>query len=107
MALPSQLLVKNIQLEDGKMIPAAHFFEKVESSALELTEEELGTAEAVRVRSRWGCCGGGVHALGVCSGGRGACTPRVRMSWPQARRGSVLRVSPGPPSSAGSYRSTA
>uniref|UniRef100_A0A8B9YFW7 formyltetrahydrofolate dehydrogenase n=1 Tax=Bos mutus grunniens TaxID=30521 RepID=A0A8B9YFW7_BOSMU len=42
------LLVKNIQLEDGKMIPAAHFFGRAESSALELTEEELGTAEAVR-----------------------------------------------------------
>ena len=52
MALPSQLLVKNIQLEDGKMVPAAHFFGRAESSALELTEEELGTAEAVRVRSR-------------------------------------------------------
>ncbi|KAF4023767.1 hypothetical protein G4228_015965 [Cervus hanglu yarkandensis] len=42
------LLVKNIQLEDGKMIPAAHFFGRADSSALELTEEELGTAEAVR-----------------------------------------------------------
>ncbi|XP_055413679.1 cytosolic 10-formyltetrahydrofolate dehydrogenase [Bubalus kerabau] len=42
------LLVKNIQLEDGKMVPAAHFFGRAESSALELTEEELGTAEAVR-----------------------------------------------------------
>ena len=75
MALPSQLLVKNIQLEDGKMIPAAHFFGRAESSALELTEEELGTAEAVRVGSRWGCCGGGMHALGVCSGGAGRAHP--------------------------------
>lgn len=57
-ALPSQLLVKNIQLEDGKMIPAAHFFGRADNSALELTEEELGTAEAVRVRSRQGCRGG-------------------------------------------------
>ncbi|XP_032698674.1 cytosolic 10-formyltetrahydrofolate dehydrogenase isoform X2 [Lontra canadensis] len=46
-----QLLVKNIQLEDGKMIPASHFFKGADSSALELTEEELVIAEAVR--SAW------------------------------------------------------
>uniref|UniRef100_A0A2K6F2J3 Aldehyde dehydrogenase 1 family member L1 n=2 Tax=Propithecus coquereli TaxID=379532 RepID=A0A2K6F2J3_PROCO len=46
-----QLLVKNIQLEDGKMIPASNFFKGADSSALELTEEELVTAEAVR--SAW------------------------------------------------------
>ena len=40
------------------MIPAAHFFGRADNSALELTEEELGTAEAVRVRSRQGCRGG-------------------------------------------------
>ncbi|XP_012513833.1 PREDICTED: cytosolic 10-formyltetrahydrofolate dehydrogenase [Propithecus coquereli] len=45
------LLVKNIQLEDGKMIPASNFFKGADSSALELTEEELVTAEAVR--SAW------------------------------------------------------
>ncbi|XP_064446967.1 cytosolic 10-formyltetrahydrofolate dehydrogenase isoform X2 [Mirounga angustirostris] len=45
------LLVKNIQLEDGKMIPASHFFKGVDSNALELTEEELVMAEAVR--SAW------------------------------------------------------
>uniref|UniRef100_A0A8C0TT69 10-formyltetrahydrofolate dehydrogenase n=1 Tax=Canis lupus familiaris TaxID=9615 RepID=A0A8C0TT69_CANLF len=45
------LLVKNIQLEDGKMIPASHFFTGAESSALELSEEELVMAEAVR--SAW------------------------------------------------------
>jgi hypothetical protein len=45
-----QLLVKNIQLEDGKMMPASQFFKGSASSALELTEEELATAEAVRVR---------------------------------------------------------
>lgn len=49
-ALFLQLLVKNIQLEDGKMIPASHFFTGAESSALELSEEELVMAEAVRVR---------------------------------------------------------
>lgn len=45
-----QLLVKNIQLEDGKMMPASQFFKGSASSALELTEEELAIAEAVRVR---------------------------------------------------------
>uniref|UniRef100_A0A452UDS4 10-formyltetrahydrofolate dehydrogenase n=1 Tax=Ursus maritimus TaxID=29073 RepID=A0A452UDS4_URSMA len=45
------LLVKNIQLEDGKMIPASHFFKGADSNALELTEEELVMAEAVR--SAW------------------------------------------------------
>uniref|UniRef100_A0A452UDH0 10-formyltetrahydrofolate dehydrogenase n=1 Tax=Ursus maritimus TaxID=29073 RepID=A0A452UDH0_URSMA len=40
------LLVKNIQLEDGKMIPASHFFKGADSNALELTEEELVMAEA-------------------------------------------------------------
>lgn len=44
-----QLLVKNIQLEGGKMIPASHLFRGADSSTLELTEEELVTAEAVRV----------------------------------------------------------
>lgn len=50
-----QLLVKNIQLEDGKMIPASHFFRGEDSSALELTEAELVTMEAVRVRPLQGC----------------------------------------------------
>lgn len=45
-----QLLVKNIQLEDGKMMPASQFFKGSASSALELTEAELATAEAMRVR---------------------------------------------------------
>lgn len=45
-----QLLVKNIQLEDGKMMPASQFFKGSASSDLELTEAELATAEAVRVR---------------------------------------------------------
>ncbi|GAB1291069.1 Cytosolic 10-formyltetrahydrofolate dehydrogenase [Apodemus speciosus] len=45
------LLVKNIQLEDGKMMPASQFFKGSDNSALELTEAELVTAEAVR--SSW------------------------------------------------------
>lgn len=49
-----QLLVKNIQLEDGKMIPASHFFRGEDNSALELTEAELVTMEAVRVRDHFG-----------------------------------------------------
>ncbi|XP_028617343.1 cytosolic 10-formyltetrahydrofolate dehydrogenase, partial [Grammomys surdaster] len=42
------LLVKNIQLEDGKMMPASQFFKGSASSALELTEAEMAMAEAVR-----------------------------------------------------------
>ncbi|KAM9099212.1 cytosolic 10-formyltetrahydrofolate dehydrogenase [Sarcophilus harrisii] len=42
------LVVKNIQLEDGKMIPASNFFKSADSSTLELTEEEMVTAEAIR-----------------------------------------------------------
>nr|KAF6421647.1 aldehyde dehydrogenase 1 family member L1 [Rousettus aegyptiacus] len=42
------LLVKNIQLEDGKMIPASKFFGREDNDTLELTEAELVTREAVR-----------------------------------------------------------
>lgn len=42
------LLVKNIQLEDGRMIPASRFFSGADSSVLELTEAELVMAETVR-----------------------------------------------------------
>ncbi|XP_045705587.1 cytosolic 10-formyltetrahydrofolate dehydrogenase isoform X2 [Phyllostomus hastatus] len=42
------LLVKNIQLEDGKMIPASHFFREEDNTALKLTKAELVTMEAVR-----------------------------------------------------------
>ncbi|XP_047705770.1 cytosolic 10-formyltetrahydrofolate dehydrogenase isoform X3 [Prionailurus viverrinus] len=45
------LLVKNIQLEDGRMIPASRFFSGADSSVLELTEAELVMAETVR--SAW------------------------------------------------------
>lgn len=51
-----QLLVKNIQLEDGKMMPASHFFRAEDNSTLELTEAELATMEAVRVRPLQGYC---------------------------------------------------
>lgn len=59
--LPVQLLVKSIQLEDGKMIPASHFFRGEDNCALELTEAELDIMEAVRVRDHFrllsGCTG--------------------------------------------------
>ncbi|XP_025777251.1 cytosolic 10-formyltetrahydrofolate dehydrogenase [Puma concolor] len=45
------LLVKNIQLEDGRMIPASRFFSGADSSVLELTEAELVMAETVQ--SAW------------------------------------------------------
>lgn len=48
-----QLLVKNIQLEDGKMIPASKFFGGEDNDTLELTEAELVTREAVRVRDHF------------------------------------------------------
>ncbi|XP_035865270.1 cytosolic 10-formyltetrahydrofolate dehydrogenase isoform X4 [Phyllostomus discolor] len=44
----AKLLVKNIQLEDGKMIPASHFFRGEDNTVLELTKAELVTMEAVR-----------------------------------------------------------
>ncbi|XP_078399224.1 cytosolic 10-formyltetrahydrofolate dehydrogenase [Cetorhinus maximus] len=43
------LLVKNLQFEDGKMIPASKYFSSSESSSLELTEEEKEVKEEVRV----------------------------------------------------------
>ncbi|XP_015254721.1 PREDICTED: cytosolic 10-formyltetrahydrofolate dehydrogenase-like [Cyprinodon variegatus] len=42
------LLVKNLQFEDGKMIPAAQYFRSGSSAAVELTEEEKSFAEQMR-----------------------------------------------------------
>lgn len=42
------VLVKNLQFEDGKMIPAAQYFRSGSSAALELTEEEKNFAEQMR-----------------------------------------------------------
>uniref|UniRef100_UPI00398E9FB9 cytosolic 10-formyltetrahydrofolate dehydrogenase-like n=1 Tax=Pristiophorus japonicus TaxID=55135 RepID=UPI00398E9FB9 len=42
------VLVKNVQFEDGKMIPASKYFSSSESSSLELTEEEKKVKEEVR-----------------------------------------------------------
>lgn len=44
-----QLLVKNLQLEDGKMIAAAQYFRSGSSAAVELTKEEKTFAEQMRV----------------------------------------------------------
>lgn len=48
-SLSLQLLVKNLQFEDGKMIAAAQYFRAGSSAAVELTEEEKAFAEQMRV----------------------------------------------------------
>lgn len=45
-----QLLVKNLQFDDGKMIAASQYFKAASSTAVELTEEEKSFAEQMRVR---------------------------------------------------------
>ncbi|XP_072233244.1 mitochondrial 10-formyltetrahydrofolate dehydrogenase isoform X1 [Leuresthes tenuis] len=42
------LLVKNLQFEDGKMIPASKYFSSGESSSIELTDEENKMADEIR-----------------------------------------------------------
>ncbi|KAM3859193.1 mitochondrial 10-formyltetrahydrofolate dehydrogenase [Diretmus argenteus] len=42
------LLVKNLQFEDGKMIPASKYFSSGESSSVELTDEEKKMAEEIK-----------------------------------------------------------
>lgn len=51
LTIPShlQLLVKNLQFEDGRMISAAQYFRSGSSAAVELTEEEKSFAEQMRV----------------------------------------------------------
>lgn len=44
-----QVLVRNLQFEDGKMIPASKYFSADEKTSLELTEEEKKMAEDIRV----------------------------------------------------------
>lgn len=44
-----QLLVKNLQFEDGKMISAAQYFSSGSSAAVELTQEEKAFADQMRV----------------------------------------------------------
>lgn len=43
-----QLLVKNLQFEDGKMIPASKYFSSGESASVELTDDEKTMAEQIR-----------------------------------------------------------
>ncbi|XP_046502728.1 mitochondrial 10-formyltetrahydrofolate dehydrogenase isoform X1 [Equus quagga] len=43
------LMVRNLQLEDGKMIPASQYFSGGETSVLELTAEEVKVAETIKV----------------------------------------------------------
>ncbi|XP_028255327.1 mitochondrial 10-formyltetrahydrofolate dehydrogenase isoform X1 [Parambassis ranga] len=42
------LMVKNLQFEDGKMIPASKYFSSGESSSVELTDDEKKMAEEIR-----------------------------------------------------------
>ncbi|KAJ8249986.1 hypothetical protein COCON_G00232020 [Conger conger] len=42
------LLVKNLQFEDGKMIPASKYFSTGETASVELTDEEKKMAEEIR-----------------------------------------------------------
>ncbi|CAH7320359.1 Aldh1l2 [Phodopus roborovskii] len=43
------LVVRNLQFEDGKMIPASQYFSSGETSVLELTAEEMKEAETIKV----------------------------------------------------------
>ncbi|KAG2459914.1 AL1L2 dehydrogenase, partial [Polypterus senegalus] len=43
------LVVRNLQFDDGKMIPAAKYFSTGETNTLTLTEEEMKTAEQIKV----------------------------------------------------------
>ncbi|XP_058281680.1 mitochondrial 10-formyltetrahydrofolate dehydrogenase isoform X3 [Hylobates moloch] len=43
------LMVRNLQFEDGKMIPASQYFSAGETSVVELTTEEVKVAETIKV----------------------------------------------------------
>ncbi|XP_077655165.1 mitochondrial 10-formyltetrahydrofolate dehydrogenase [Urocitellus parryii] len=43
------LMVKSLQFEDGKMIPASQYFSRGETSVVELTAEEMKVAETIKV----------------------------------------------------------
>ena len=47
--LSLQLLVKNLQMAEGKMIPAGQYFSSGSSAAVELTVEERAFALQMRV----------------------------------------------------------
>lgn len=42
-------MVRNLQFEDGKMIPASQYFAAGETSVVELTAEEVKVAETIKV----------------------------------------------------------
>lgn len=42
------MLVKNLQFDDGKMIPASKYFSSGESSSVELNEEEMKIAAEIK-----------------------------------------------------------
>lgn len=52
---PPQLLVKNLQFEDGKMIPASKYFSSGDSSSVELTEDEMKMAAEIRASKPNSC----------------------------------------------------
>ncbi|XP_055483774.1 mitochondrial 10-formyltetrahydrofolate dehydrogenase isoform X2 [Psammomys obesus] len=43
------LMVRNLQFEDGKMIPASQYFSSGETSVVELSAEEMKVAETIKV----------------------------------------------------------
>ncbi|MBZ3882818.1 Mitochondrial 10-formyltetrahydrofolate dehydrogenase [Sciurus carolinensis] len=43
------LMVRSLQFEDGKMIPASQYFARGEASVVELTAEEMKVAETIKV----------------------------------------------------------
>lgn len=46
--------MKNLQFEDGKMIPASKYFSAGESSSVELTDDEKKLAEEIRASNSCG-----------------------------------------------------
>ena len=42
-------MVRNLQFEDGKMIPDSQYFSSGEMSVVELTAEEVKVAETIKV----------------------------------------------------------
>ncbi|XP_043564547.1 cytosolic 10-formyltetrahydrofolate dehydrogenase-like [Chiloscyllium plagiosum] len=67
------LLVKSLQFEDGKMIPASKYFSSSESSSLQLTEEEEKIKEQLRVSAEDMLC-----SIGYCPMGNSGETFHLR-----------------------------
>lgn len=44
-------MVRSLQFEDGKMIPASQYFARGEASVVELTAEEMKVAETIKVNT--------------------------------------------------------